>query len=334
MFTATIDTPRVTTSGLPLALGMCAIAGASAILAGWVPIAFSIATVFLFAGPHNWLEARYILGRLPARAGKLWGFFTLSFVGIVGLTAGFAYIPSYLRSASSVLESETLYAAWNTAFLLWIATLVWMRSRTNPRFEAGWVWPLAFLLVAGVWLQPFAMSVALVYLHPLMAFWLLDRELKRTHPSWRPAYHACLLVVPLFMCILFWRLHDAPTLQGDDPVSIAIQQHAGDWFLTGVSNHFLVAAHTFLETVHYGVWILLIPLIGYRSRPWELNTIPAARRGGAWRTGVTLLLLFGLLVVVVLWSCFLLDYGTTRYVYFVVALLHVLAEVPFLLRMI
>ena len=38
------------------------------------------------------------------------------------------------------------------------------------------------------------------------------------------------------------------------------------------------------------------------------------------------LLLIGLLVVVVLWACYLLDNGTTRYVYFVVALLHVLAE--------
>lgn len=334
MSSETFESPRSATTGVPLALALVAIALAAALLSGWMPIAFSIATVFLFAGPHNWFEARYILGRLPARAGKLWGFFTLSFIGIVGLTAAFAYIPSYLRSANSALESETLYAGWNTAFLLWIATLVWMRSRTNPRFDAGWVWPVAFLLIAGVWLQPFAFSIALVYLHPLMALWLLDRELRRSHPEWRPAYHACLLAVPLLLLVLFWRLHDAPPLPGDDPVSVAIQQHAGDWILTGLSNHFLVAAHTFLETVHYGVWVILIPLIGYRSRPWELATIPAARRGGAWRTGVMTILLVGLLIVAVLWACFLLDYGTTRYVYFVVALLHVLAEVPFLLRMI
>jgi hypothetical protein len=79
--------------------------------------------------------------------------------------------------------------------------------------------------------------------------------------------------------------------------------------------------------------VLFIPLVGYRSVPWDLSTIPAARRGGAWRAGVITLLLIGLLVVLVLWACFLLDYGTTRYVYFVVALLHVLADVPFLLRM-
>src|SRR5436190_205885 len=92
---------------------------------------------------------------------------------------------------------------------------------------AGWV-PIAFaLLVAGVWLQPFALSVALVYLHPLMALWLLDRELRRSHPAWRPAYHAGLLVVPLLMGVLYWRLYDAAPLPGDDPVSVAIQQHAG-----------------------------------------------------------------------------------------------------------
>jgi hypothetical protein len=334
MSSAALDSPRTTAPGLPLAAGLVAIAAAAALVSGWAPVAVSIATVFLFAGPHNWLEARYILGRLPARAGKLWGFFAVSFAGIVGLTAAFAYIPSYLASASAALESDTLYAGWNTAFLVWAALLVWMRSRTAPRFDGGWVWPAALLLVAGVWVQPFALSVALVYLHPLMALWLLDRELRRSHPAWRPAYHACLPAIPLLLALLFWRLHDAPPLAGSDPVSVAIQQHAGDWFLIGLSNHFLVAAHTFLEAVHYGVWVLLIPLIGYRSKPWELATIPAARRGGAWRAGVMALLLVGLLVVVVLWTCFLLDYGTTRYVYFVVALLHVLAEVPFLLRMI
>jgi hypothetical protein len=39
-------------------------------------------------------------------------------------------------------------------------------------------------------------------------------------------------------------------------------------------------------------------------------------------------------VVVVLWVCFGLDYSTTRDIYFTVAMLHVLAEVPFLLRMV
>ena len=45
-------------------------------------------------------------------------------------------------------------------------------------------------------------------------------------------------------------------------------------------------------------------------------------------------MLCGLAVVLALWVCFGIDYETTRRVYFTVAMLHVLAEVPFLLRMV
>ncbi len=123
-----------------------------------------------------------------------------------------------------------------------------------------------------------------------------------------------------------------PALPGNTPLSMAITNHAGDRYFTGISNHFLVATHTFLEMVHYGIWVIVIPLIGYRSLPWQLVTIPAARKSTSWHRGVALLLLMGLGIVLVLWTSFLIDYGTTRYIYFVVALLHVLAEVPFLLR--
>ena len=53
-------------AGPVLAGGMLTLAVTAALLAWWTPIAFPIVTVFLFAGPHNWLEARYFLTRLPA----------------------------------------------------------------------------------------------------------------------------------------------------------------------------------------------------------------------------------------------------------------------------
>ena len=59
-----------------------------------------------------------------------------------------------------------------------------------------------------MWAEPFALSVALVYLHPLMALWLLDRELRRSHPAWRPAYHVCLLAVPLLLVALMSEFDD------------------------------------------------------------------------------------------------------------------------------
>jgi hypothetical protein len=330
--------PALRVPGLPLALGFTGLAVAAAVLAGAVPLAFSIATVFLFAGPHNWLEARYVLGRLPARVGKLRGFFLLSAAGIVGLTAGYAAIPWLIAQLPDPSWVGAVYAGWNTALLFWVAALVWMRSRTNPRFDGGWVWPTALLAASGVWLSPVALNVALVYLHPLLALVLLDRELKRSRPHWRRAYHVALLAIPMLLGVLWWHLHDAPDLQGTDPFTAGlapvITHHAGAGYLDGISTHFLVAAHTFLEMVHYGAWVVLIPLVGLRSRPWKLTTIPAARRDRSWARGVAVVLLCGLFVVVTLWVCFLLDYGTTRSVYFTVAMLHVLAEIPFLLRMV
>lgn len=317
--------PTRHTPGRPFALGVAALAVGAAVLAGALPVGVSIAAVFLFAGPHNWFEARYVLGRLPARAGKLHAFFVVSAVGVLGLTATYPLLP---RAGDA-----TAYALWNSAFLFWVAALVWMRSRTNPRFDGGWVWPVACLLSAGVWLEPIALNVALIYLHPLLALWLLDRELTRSRRAWRFAYRCAVAVVPVLLLGLWFTLRHAPDLPGADPLSLTakIVDHSGSGFLSGVSTHFLVAAHAFLELVHYGVWVVLIPLVGLRSWPWELDTIPAARRGRTW---VAAVLVAGLVVVLLLWVGFALDYSTTRSVYFTVAVLHVLAEVPFLLRMV
>ena len=319
--------------GLPFAAGFAGLAAAAAVAAGALPVGVSVGAVVLFAGPHNWLEARYVLGRLPARVGKLRPFFLLSAAGVVGLTAGFAALAWAAGSADPRLVGAA-YALWGTALLFWAAALVGMRSRTNPRFDGGWAWPLAFLLTAGVWACPAALAVGLVYLHPLVALLLLDRELGRSRPAWRPAYRRALPVVPLALVGLWLVLGDAPDLPGTDPVSAAVARHAGAGFLPGVSSHFLVAAHAFLEVVHYAAWVVLIPLVGLRGRPWEVGGIPAARRGRTAARVVGAVLLAGLAVVVALWAGFAADYGATRTIYFTVAVAHVLAEFPFLLRVV
>jgi hypothetical protein len=84
--------------------------------------------------------------------------------------------------------------------------------------------------------------------------------------------------------------------------------------------------------LHYGVWIVAMPLVGLKAAPWRLGRVPLALRAVAWRRGVVVFLVAGLAVVGVLWTGFCLDYTTTRTVYFTVAFFHVLAEVPFLLR--
>ena len=90
-------------------------------LAGWMPLGFSIVTVFLFAGPHNWLEARYMLTRMPARWGPLTGYFTTGIAGVLLLTAGMALIP-WLGERFAVPSEHwpTMLATWNTALVGWV----------------------------------------------------------------------------------------------------------------------------------------------------------------------------------------------------------------------
>ena len=171
-----------------------------------------------------------------------------------------------------------------------------------------------------------------VYLHPLMAFWLLDRELRRSRPQWRPAFHLCLATLPLFLGVLWWRpWPDAGPVDADAYLQ-RIARTCRNGRTLPFSPQLLVATHTFLEMLRHGVWVLAIPLIGLRSVPWRVQTVPLARRSPMWRLGVLLFLACSLGVVILLWACFLADYPTTRSVYFTVAIFHVLAEVPFLLR--
>lgn len=309
----------------------------AAALAGFVPIGFSIVTVFLFAGPHNWLELRYFLAKMPAHWGPLRPFFTFAIGGVLVLTAGFITMAIVGRSANWTYEAWTTASSiWNSALVLWVAVLAWMRGRQSPHVNRGrdWSWalPAGLAAVALVWLFPIAWEVGLVYLHPLIALIFLDREIVRRKPQWRRAYHATLLALPVCVGVLWWRLADAPPLVGQDMLTMRITQHAGADILQNLSPHLLVATHTFLEMCHYGVWVVAIPLIAMKTAPWQLTSVPLARRSWGWRTVVVALLVCGGVVVLSLWAGFLGDYALTRDIYFTIAIAHVLAEFPFLLR--
>src|SRR5262249_17981480 len=102
-----------TPSGRLFAAVSLSLAVLAALLAGWAPLGFSIVTVFLFAGPHNWIEARYFLARMPARWGRLRNFFLLAFAGIFGLTLAFAALP-WLTEALDWSE-----ATWQIGVATW-----------------------------------------------------------------------------------------------------------------------------------------------------------------------------------------------------------------------
>src|SRR6185436_10219883 len=113
--------------------------GLSALMSSVIPLQFSIVTVFLFAGPHNWFELRYFLMRLPIRFGRSRNFFITAFAGIGLLTA--TYIAMPVMSAMGWLGADswsTALASWNTLLLTWVGILVWQRGRQKR--QSDWFW--------------------------------------------------------------------------------------------------------------------------------------------------------------------------------------------------
>src|SRR5262245_31742361 len=117
-------------SAIAFAAAAVAAIAAACLLAGFAPLGFSIVTVFLFAGPHNWLEARYMLTRMPARWGPLTPYFTLGVAGVLVLSAGIAavrWLGEWLAWSGAFWLG--MYAVWNSALVVWIAALALLRSR-------------------------------------------------------------------------------------------------------------------------------------------------------------------------------------------------------------
>jgi hypothetical protein len=325
------------TTASPAAFGLtCAcVVVAAAALAGFAPLWLSVATVFAFAGPHNWAELRFFITRLPARLGRSRGFFALAGAGVLGLTGAYAALA--LGADSGVWGAEGWYAAtalWNSAAVVWVVGLVAVRGRAMSR-GGGWVWalPAGCALVGLGWLAPQGFALALVYAHPLVALWFLDRQLRLTRKGWGRAYRVCLVLLPVALALLWWRLAGAAPLAADGEVALRVVRHAGADIVPHVSTHLLVSTHVFLETLHYGVWLVGVPLAaGVGVAPWRAAAVPLVRHRRGWPRLIRALLAAGGLVVLLLWLCFAADYATTRDIYFTFAMAHVLAEVPFLLR--
>jgi hypothetical protein len=218
--------------------------------------------------------------------------------------------------------------------LLWVAALVWLRGRQRHARDWSWAFPITFGLSSLNWLAPELFSLAIVYAHPLVALWFLDRHLRRARPDWLPAYHRCLCLLPLLLVAIIWQLARTPALTDDNGLAWRITQHAGAQILPNISSHLLVSVHVFLEMLHYAVWLIALPLIGVTAAPWNFKSIPLARRPRGFPRLIIAVMALALFLVGMLWMGFSTNYATTRDIYFTVAIAHVLAEAPFLLRMI
>lgn len=322
------------TSALVFVAAFISVCAVAAVAIGAFPLAASITTIFLFAGVHNVMEFRYFVARMPLRWGRSRVYYTVGIGGVIVLAT--AYLTLYFASGNwlwSEYSWATSAAIWNTSFVLWIALLFYLRGKQRPKSDWAWAFPLALFVAAFIWLAPQYWSLALVYIHPFVAMWFLERQIRRTRPDWLRAYHFCLASIPLFLILLWFALSGQPNLSEESNLFWRINQHAGSQILPGISSHLLVATHVFLESIHYFVWILLIPLVDWKAIPWELGDIPLFAGKGGFPSLVVGTIAVSVVLVIALWVGFAVDYTTTRDVYFAFAIAHVLAEFPFLIKM-
>lgn len=306
----------------------------AAAFASLTPIAFSIAIVFLFAGPHNWVELRYFISRLPSRFGPLRTFFGISFIGVLTLGASYALLTIAARLNSMEFDSAIiLYKGWIVAFHAWLALLAWTRSLAPLRRKII-IAVLSATVITGL-VAPLWFGLFLVYLHPLVGLAILDRELKRSRPGWLRPYRTIVSLMPFVILLMILQLCNSASLPTDTELNRQITSQAGSFLLMETSSHMLVSVHTFLEMLHYGVWLLAIPLAtsAWRRPRWQPASMPVSRNSAPFKKILSIVFAVSSIVVITLWAAFIGNYAATRDFYFSVAVFHILAELPFLLWM-
>lgn len=324
---STAGNVRAATIFACLCVGSIALAAA---LAGLAPIGLSIFAVFLFAGPHNWMEFRYFLSRMPARWGSRKTFYRVALGGCLALSFAFVGIAVAGRTVPAAPAFASIASSlWMTGLIAWLATLGAMRLCERKQ-DPTWIAGAALVGIGLAWLFPGYGELALVFLHPVVALVFFDRLLRRHRPAWRPIWRGAMALVPLAIAGFAIAAACSPPLVGGDAITARLTAQVGAAYLPFVSPRFLVATHAFLELLHYGVWIFAAPWIVRGQVPWNVDLTPLAKSGLSWRWALRLVVYGGAFAAVALWLCFFADYGLTRDVYFTVAIVHVLAEFAFL----
>ena len=273
-------------------------AAIAALLAAVAPLPLSFASVWLFAGPHNWMEARYFLSRLPSRWLVRRTFLIAAIAGTVVLGLAFA--------------ANGPTPIWFTTSGLWIIALTRLAGR-----DASLVSGPVCLAITLAWYNLPLACLGLLYLHPLVALWFLFRQSSKRDPGQSPLRFALALAALAVTVIAIRSATPGPETTYASQALTALPTEPP-----------LVALHAYLELLHYGAWIVAIPMLGFKSKPWHWQSIPLAR---PYPQAVKTALTIGGLTVLALWLGFALDYNTARRIYFTVAIFHVLAEAPMLI---
>ncbi len=307
---------------------------ASVLLAGLSPVLFSVAIVVVFGAPHNWVEFRYVLSRLPSRLGPFRGFFLTSFIGAILLCITEIVMMFLVQeNAISVALARQLVLIWNEFLILWIFALSFSRYPKSLKETALIGGSLTAIMTEPGSLPPQVFTLAIVYVHPAVGLWIFERELRRTRKSWLKTYHLCMLTVPAAVLLLiFWlsgTTYDAAYARSLSELS----GNVGTNLFKSASPAVLLAVYGFLQMVHYGVWVFAMPLATRSWERWRFDRLPALKNRLIVRTLCGYVFGLGAVALCAFWVGFKLDYASTMNLYVFLSTLHVLAEVPFMFWM-
>jgi hypothetical protein len=318
--TATLPRAPVRGSAATLWLGLAA-AGALC-LALRSPVATTVLGLVAFGVLHNVLELRYVAGRYES---VLSGRFLLLLVALVSGVALCRLAPAGVvsRSAEIVLSYGLLAAAC-------VRTLAGRRG-----------WLAGSLVVVGAAATvslsfPAYHFVVLGHLHnvvPLFFLWDWSRTMPdRTRRAFRAANLGWVVVVPavLLSGALDGVLRGAPVALGGfggvvsfDPARLAPAYTPPA--LSELGLRFL-AAFAFMQTMHYVVWVGILPRYAPEAAARFDARVPILRRGRAWLLGAGLAVALGVV--------FAIDYTSGRTLYAAAASYHAYLEFPVLLALI
>lgn len=296
---------------LPLALA----ASLALPLAVAMPLGLAVFGFMLFGVAHNLAELRYVAGRYVL--GRLAGARLLALVGpLLGVLAARAASGSLL----DVTDARRLEIALVYGSLALVAASAGRRGR--------WLALAAVLVGAALsWSAPKLHFLVLAHLHNLMPvlFLLLHSAAGRLRTGLICAVWA--LVIPGLL--LGGALDPWLTRDGLGPVGPLARPEAliaswtrPEWAYEQKLR--VVACFSFLQGMHYAIWIGLLPAVS--GRP-DLQGGPRWARllFGRWGTGAALLLGLGLL------PFFATSYEQAFGFYAVLASFHALVEFPVLL---
>jgi hypothetical protein len=309
-----------------------------AVLAAYTPIWSTLITVCAFGGPHNYAEYRYFLSRLPSRFGPLRAFFITAFAGaIILFLLQIVLTQLFLRNAASNPGARPALFCWNELLILWMFALSILRYRSTDNTPKSLLVANSLyvaLATAANLLSAAAFSISLTYLHPLLGLWILERELKRTRKSWVAAYRWCLLSIPFAAVAILCALNNSHNANPSPELVGALNGNAlGAQLFPNASTMSLLALFGFLQMVHYGVWLIAMPIANRSWKRWRIERLPIIAKKPFLRPFILVACGLGVLAILFFWCGYVLDYDDVNEIYITITTLHVMAEVPFIFWM-